>query len=45
MYELIRAIVDDGDFFDIKPQFAQTIITCLARIGGKTVGIVANQPK
>jgi acetyl-CoA carboxylase carboxyltransferase component len=45
MYEVIRRIVDDGEFFDIKPQFAKTIITCLARFGGRPVGIVANQPK
>src|SRR6195952_4415370 len=31
MYEVIRRIVDDGTYFDIKPQFAKTIITCLAR--------------
>jgi acetyl-CoA carboxylase carboxyltransferase component len=45
MYELIRRIVDDGFWFDMKPQFAKTIITCFARIGGRPVGIVANQPK
>jgi acetyl-CoA carboxylase carboxyltransferase component len=45
MYELIRRIVDDGVWFDMKPQFAKTIITCFARIGGRPVGIVANQPK
>ncbi len=45
MYELIREIVDDGVYFDIKPKFAKTIITCLARFGGQPVGIVANQPK
>jgi acetyl-CoA carboxylase carboxyltransferase component len=45
MYELIRRIVDDGVWFDLKPQFAKTIITCFARIGGRPVGIVANQPK
>jgi acetyl-CoA carboxylase carboxyltransferase component len=45
MYELIREIVDDGEIFDIKPRFAKTIITCLARFGGMPVGIVANQPK
>jgi methylmalonyl-CoA decarboxylase subunit alpha len=44
MYKLIRAIVDHGEIFDIKPRFARSIITCLARIGGKSVGIVANQP-
>ena len=45
MYELIRRIVDDGFYFDLKPQFAKTIITCLARMGGRPVGIVASQPK
>jgi acetyl-CoA carboxylase carboxyltransferase component len=45
MYEVIRRIVDDGFYFDIKPRFARTIITCLARLGGRPVGIVANQPK
>src|SRR5215218_7845205 len=45
MYEVIRRIVDDGEWFDMKPQFAKTIITCLARMGGRPVGIVASQPK
>jgi acetyl-CoA carboxylase carboxyltransferase component len=45
MYDVIREIVDDGEWFDIKPKFARTIITCLARFGGQPVGIVANQPK
>jgi acetyl-CoA carboxylase carboxyltransferase component len=45
MYALIRSLVDHGDFLDIKPKFAKSVITCLARIGGKSVGIVANQPK
>ena len=45
MYELIREIVDDGEILDIKPKFARTIITCLARFGGRPAGIVANQPK
>ena len=45
MYDLIREIVDDGEWFDIKPKFAKTIITCLARFGGRPVGIVANQPR
>jgi acetyl-CoA carboxylase carboxyltransferase component len=45
MYEVIRHIVDDGEYFDLKPQWAKTIITCLARFGGRSVGIVANQPK
>jgi acetyl-CoA carboxylase carboxyltransferase component len=45
MYEVIRRIVDDGAYFDLKPQWAKTIITCLARFGGRPAGIVANQPK
>ncbi len=45
MYDLIRRIVDGGEVFDLKPRFARTIITCLARMGGRPVGIVANQPK
>ncbi|HEV2061478.1 MAG TPA: acyl-CoA carboxylase subunit beta [Solirubrobacteraceae bacterium] len=45
MYEVIRRIVDDGEWLDLKPQWAKTIITCLARMGGRPVGIVANQPK
>ena len=45
MYEVIARIVDDGEWFDLKPRWARTIITCLARMGGRPVGIVANQPK
>ncbi|MGH7438256.1 MAG: acyl-CoA carboxylase subunit beta, partial [Polyangiaceae bacterium] len=44
MYKLVRSVVDDGDLFDIKPRFARSIITCFARIGGRPVGVVANQP-
>jgi acetyl-CoA carboxylase carboxyltransferase component len=45
MYDVIARIVDDGVYFDLKPQWAKTIITCLARFGGRPCGIVANQPK
>src|ERR671926_80515 len=45
MYEVIRRIVDDGEWLDLKPQWAKTVITCLARMGGRPVGIVANQPR
>jgi acetyl-CoA carboxylase carboxyltransferase component len=44
MYKLVKSLVDHGDYLDIKPRFARSVITCLARIGGKSVGIVANQP-
>ncbi|HWX43858.1 MAG TPA: acyl-CoA carboxylase subunit beta [Solirubrobacteraceae bacterium] len=45
MYDVIKLIVDDGEYLDIKRQWAKTIITCFARFGGRPVGIVANQPK
>jgi len=44
MYRIIRTIVDGGTLFDLKPFFGKTIITCLARIDGSVVGIIANQP-
>jgi acetyl-CoA carboxylase carboxyltransferase component len=45
MYDVIRRIVDDGSWLDVKGAWARTIITCLARMGGRPVGIVANQPR
>jgi acetyl-CoA carboxylase carboxyltransferase component len=45
MYEVIRRIVDGGEYLDIKPRWAKPIITCLARFGGRPAGIVANNPK
>ena len=45
MYEIIRRLVDGGEYLDIKALFGRSIITCLARIEGRAVGIVANQPK
>ena len=44
MGELIRRIVDEGDFFEIQAAFAKNIITGFGRIEGRTVGVVANQP-
>jgi acetyl-CoA carboxylase carboxyltransferase component len=43
--ELIEAVVDEGSFFEVKKRFAMEIVTGLARIDGRVVGIVANQPK
>ena len=45
MYELIDQIVDAGSFFEIKKLFAAEMITGFARIGGRTVGVIANQPR
>jgi acetyl-CoA carboxylase carboxyltransferase component len=44
MYALIAAIADEGSFFEIKPDFAKEVITGLARLHGRAVGVVANQP-
>ncbi|MDP3103163.1 MAG: carboxyl transferase domain-containing protein [Candidatus Methanoperedens sp.] len=44
MYKLIRGVVDHGYLFDIKHDFSPNMITCLVRMAGQTVGIVANQP-
>jgi acetyl-CoA carboxylase carboxyltransferase component len=44
MTEVLRRVVDDGVLFPIKPRFARNIVTCLARVGGRSIGIVANQP-
>jgi len=45
MYEVVDQVIDAGSFFEIKRLFAPEIIVGLARIGGRPVGIVANQPK
>ncbi len=44
MHDVLRRVVDDGDFFEIQPQWAGNIIIGFARIGGRSVGIVAQQP-
>lgn len=44
MHELITKVVDDGDFFELKPHFAGNILIGFGRMDGSTVGIVANQP-
>ncbi len=44
MHEVIRRIVDDGAFFEIHPDYAANIIVGFAHLGGRSIGIVANQP-
>ena len=44
MHHVIESIADNGDFFEIKKEFASEIIVGFCRMNGKTVGIVANQP-
>jgi len=45
MFELINGLIDEGSFFEMKALFAKELITGFARMDGKVVGIVANQPK
>jgi methylmalonyl-CoA decarboxylase subunit alpha len=44
MHKLLSVIVDKGSLFPVKPLFARMVITALARINGRVVGLVANQP-
>ena len=44
MYDVIKSVVDNGEFYDVAKEFAKNIITCFARMDGQTVGIIANQP-
>ncbi len=44
MYEVIRKMVDEGDFFEVQPAHAGNIICGFGRMEGSTVGVVANQP-
>lgn len=41
--KVIQAVVDNGDFLEIKKNYAKSMVTCFARIGGYAVGIIANQ--
>ena len=45
MKKVIVAIVDDGQFFEIQPEFAQSIVVGFSRMAGRVVGIVANNPQ
>lgn len=45
MLDVIHSLVDERDFFEIMPKFARNMIIGFARMNGRTVGIVANQPK
>jgi acetyl-CoA carboxylase carboxyltransferase component len=45
MHEVIRRIVDDGDFFEVFPFWAMNIVIGFARLDGHSIGVVANQPK
>jgi propionyl-CoA carboxylase beta chain len=45
MIEVVKHIVDNGDFLEIHPMYAQNIVIGFARLNGRTVGILGNQPK
>lgn len=45
MREVITRVLDDGDFFEVQPFFAQNMVVGFGRLGGHVVGVVANQPK
>ncbi len=45
MKKVIQAVVDDGEFLELQPLYAENIVTGFARLGGYSVGVVGNQPK
>jgi acetyl-CoA carboxylase carboxyltransferase component len=45
MQAVIREIVDDGEFFEVQPEFGRPVLCGLAHLGGQPVAVVANQPK
>ncbi|MFH1243908.1 MAG: carboxyl transferase domain-containing protein [Pseudomonadota bacterium] len=45
MHEIIKVLVDDGKYFEIKNEYATNLIACLCRFDGEVVGLVANNPK
>lgn len=44
MFDVIKSIVDNGEYYQVHQYYARNIITCFARFDGNTVGIIANQP-
>jgi propionyl-CoA carboxylase beta chain len=45
MHEVIRRVVDDGDFLEVHEHWAENIVCGLARLGGHPVGLIGNQPR
>ncbi len=45
MIEVVKRVVDNGDFLEVQPLYAQNIIVGFARLNGRSVGVVGNQPK
>ena len=44
MHKVIEQLVDEGEYFELKDEYAKNLITCFARFDGEVVGIVANNP-
>ena len=42
--DVIRLVVDEGNFFEIMPDYARNIVVGFARMNGRSVGVIANQP-
>jgi len=45
MHDVIKELVDDGEYFEIKDEYAKNLICCFCRFDGRVVGLVANNPK
>jgi propionyl-CoA carboxylase beta chain len=45
MHDVIRRVLDDGEFLEVQEHFAENIVCGFARLGGHAVGIVGNQPR
>jgi acetyl-CoA/propionyl-CoA carboxylase carboxyl transferase subunit len=45
MHEVVRYVVDDGEFLEVFPFWAMNIVTGFARLDGRSIGVIANQPK
>jgi acetyl-CoA carboxylase carboxyltransferase component len=45
MTDIIHRVVDDGDFFEVQALYGRSLVVGFARLGGRSIGVVANQPK
>ncbi|HEY8793247.1 MAG TPA: acyl-CoA carboxylase subunit beta [Gaiellaceae bacterium] len=45
MHEVIRRVVDDGDFLEVHEHWAENVVCGLARLGGHPIGLIGNQPR
>lgn len=45
IYEVIKGLADGGKLYDVMPHYAKNMVTCFIRLGGQSIGVVANQPK